>query len=401
MKIVILSATCSKSKYEEICKKRTVKSLDTNQNFFLSIINGLIENNYKDITCISLLPVSYATFPERIIDRQEEFSEGINYIYCKTINLPYIRNLYASFQIKKELKKFLRDNKNEEIVMIADGLFYELKGVCDYTHKMKKKIYAIVTDVPSFVSNMGNETNIKGKLLDCYGSMANKAITKKYDGYVFLTKYLNNYFNRANKPFRILEGLLGNNQYPKKEKKDTDLPVVLYAGKLNKEFGVLALAQASKYLHGICNIEIYGANGDCDDELNKLCLENLNLKIHGIISLNELLKKEVEADLLINPRPSGQYFTKFSFPSKTLEYMASGTPVLMYKLEGIPDEYDKYLLYMSGTSPIDIANSIKTLLCKSSDELLKFGFEAKKFVEEKKCSKCQVKKIVELIENDQ
>ena len=175
------------------------------------------------------------------------------------------------------------------------------------------------------------------------------------------------------------------------------LPVVMYAGKLNKEFGVLALAEASSYLKGICKIEMYGANGDCDNLLKELSNKNDNLSVNGIIPLTELLIKETEVELLVNPRPNGQYFTEYSFPSKTLEYMSSGTPVLMYKLEGIPEEYNDYLYYIDGYDPIDIANSIINVLGKGKVELYKKGVKAQTFVRNNKNAKVQTKKILEFL----
>ena len=38
----------------------------------------------------------------------------------------------------------------------------------------------------------------------------------------------------------------------------------------------------------------------------------------------------------VNPRQNNEEFTKYSFPSKTMEYLASGVPVVAYKLDGIP-----------------------------------------------------------------
>ena len=57
-------------------------------------------------------------------------------------------------------------------------------------------------------------------------------------------------------------------------------------------------------------------------------------RIHfgGVIPLSEVIEKEIQATILINPRPVDQEFTKYSFPSKIMEYMSSGTPVLTTKL---------------------------------------------------------------------
>ena len=54
--------------------------------------------------------------------------------------------------------------------------------------------------------------------------------------------------------------------------------------------------------------------------------------------------EELKATLLVNPRPTTEEFTIYSFPSKNMEYMASGTPLLTTKLPGMPEEYHQYVL---------------------------------------------------------
>lgn len=399
MKIVIISSTCSTEKYKEVCDKRIVKSLDTNQKFFRSIISGFKANGYNDIICVSVLPVSYGTYPDRIIPRQEEAADGVKYVYCKTRNYPVIRNLYSSGQVKKEVKKILKKFCNEEIIFITDGLFCEFGKACDLIRRSKRKVYAIITDIPSYVADT-KHSGMKSRMYEIYGRRGDRVINDKYDGYVFLTKYMNELCNKNNKPYIIVEGLLDDSIFPEKQRKEESesLPTVLYAGKYNSEFGVLKLAQSASQLKEDCKIELYGASDDCIDELKKLESENANLTVNGILDLLSLLQKEVDADLLVNPRRGNQTFTKYSFPSKTLEYMNSGTPVLMYRLEGVPSEYDEYLYYVEDySSNGDIATAIKGVLSLGQDALRSKGASAREFVRENKNNVFQTKKILDFI----
>jgi len=79
--------------------------------------------------------------------------------------------------------------------------------------------------------------------------------------------------------------------------------------------------------------------------------------------------------------------------------MLSGKPVLMYKLDSIPDEYDPYLYYVEGNLSSDIANKIIEICEKPQSELDSFGLKARQFVLENKNSQVQAKKIVDMIEN--
>ena len=81
----------------------------------------------------------------------------------------------------------------------------------------------------------------------------------------------------------------------------------------------------------------------------------------GEIPRNKLLAYQKDADLLINPRINAGIFTRYSFPSKNMEYMSSGTPMVGYKLEGIPEEYDNYINYFAEPTAESIASCIVKL----------------------------------------
>jgi len=80
-----------------------------------------------------------------------------------------------------------------------------------------------------------------------------------------------------------------------------------------------------------------------------------------------------------------------------MEYILSGKPVLMYKLDGVPDEYDQYLYYINGSEPKDIADRIMEVCEKPQSELDDFGQKARQFVLENKSSEIQAKKIIDMI----
>jgi len=61
-----------------------------------------------------------------------------------------------------------------------------------------------------------------------------------------------------------------------------------------------------------------------------------NIKFMGYLPIKDLRMKLKVAHLLINPRPVELDFNRFSFPSKLIEYMASGTPVITTNLPNIP-----------------------------------------------------------------
>ena len=101
--------------------------------------------------------------------------------------------------------------------------------------------------------------------------------------------------------------------------------------------------------------------------------------------------------LLVNPRTPEGEFTKYSFPSKTMEYMASGVPVLMYRLPGIPEEYFNYCYKVEDVGETALTKAIEDVLNKSSEELANMGKSAREFILEHKNPIAQMGKVVEFI----
>ena len=49
------------------------------------------------------------------------------------------------------------------------------------------------------------------------------------------------------------------------------------------------------------------------------------------------------ATVLVNPRPNGEAYTRYSFPSKNIDYLLSGKPVVAFVLDGMSPDYRNFL----------------------------------------------------------
>ncbi|MDY0292929.1 MAG: hypothetical protein RBR02_11415, partial [Desulfuromonadaceae bacterium] len=110
----------------------------------------------------------------------------------------------------------------------------------------------------------------------------------------------------------------------------------------------------------------------------------------------EVIDAELDASLLVNPRPTEGEYTKYSFPSKTLEYMVSGTPVLTAELPGIPLEYYDYLWFFEENGS-GLERALRYILSKKNTELEKFGEKSRDFALRYKNNISQAAKTIELI----
>ena len=112
---------------------------------------------------------------------------------------------------------------------------------------------------------------------------------------------------------------------------------------------------------------------------------------------DEIYKLQQKARLLVNPRSSKEEFTMYSFPSKTMEYMASGTPVIMCRLKCIPEEYNEHLYFFNNEDINSMAEDLKAICDLNDDVLISKGLSAAEFINSQKSSLIQVRKILNLL----
>ena len=220
------------------------------------------------------------------------------------------------------------------------------------------------------------------------------AKAKAMDSFVVLTEHLAQTIEAGERPYDIVECICDAGQ---KEAAKTrgERNRVLYSGTLEKEYGILDVAEAFTHIPD-AEFWVYGL-GNAAAELEKLSEEHKNVKYFGFADQAVIAQARDQSDYLINPRRPTGTFTKYSFPSKTAEYMVSGKPVIMYKLEGVPDEYDGYLNYLTAETSIGIADELKTIFEKDYDALAEKAKMGRVFAIENKCAKKQAEKIIALI----
>lgn len=91
-----------------------------------------------------------------------------------------------------------------------------------------------------------------------------------------------------------------------------------------------------------------------------------------------------KAHLLVVNKPTADDYSNYSFSSKILEYMASGTPVLTTKVGGMPEEYYEYFYFIEEENVDGIQSAIENYLNFSEKQLKDKGIAAKEFANSKK-----------------
>lgn len=315
-------------------------------------------------------------------DRWSELENGIHYTYLTNSRGGYAKLLRNSFKYAYQYLKHHRD-----AVIVCDVLNFTVSfGAALAARVQKRKVIGIVTDFPEQLSG---KPDLNSRLI--WG------LVRLCTGYVVLSEYMKKRLN-PQKPAIVLEGHVDSGmklavntiegKYPTK--------VCLYAGSLHRKNGIEKLVKAFSAADiKEAELHIYG-DGDYAEELRTM--KNEHIRYYGKVPNDVVVNEEVKATLLINPRPTDAEFTKYSFPSKNLEYMASGTPLLTTKLPGMPIEHIEYV-YLFGDETVEgMSRTLNEVLSKPRKELHQKGMNAKQYVMENKTESVQAKKILKMAE---
>lgn len=257
-------------------------------------------------------------------------------------------------------------------------------------HKVKK--YAVVTDVPGYRVINRNDMSLVDKLVDRLGIF----LLSKYDGYILLSEEMADIMNIKNKPYTVVEGVCANDTDETKYKKD-DCFSVMYAGSLMHKYNIDSLINAVIDLEDKNVVLKLFGNGEMADEIIEISKTHNCIKYYGTVSNSRVLEEEKKSWLLVNPRSTKEEYTKYSFPSKNIEYMRSGTPVLYTKLKSMPEEYYEYINLIEDESADGIKSAIEQIADGDYSLYEEKANAARKFVLENKSSAVQAKKILKMI----
>ena len=262
------------------------------------------------------------------------------------------------------------------------------------------KAILIIPDLPKYMDMSKQKSLIKRilKPLDIY--IMNKLVNKM-SGVIVLTRYIAEDIIKSKVPFIVMEGIVPvKYDVDRQDLGQTGIKtkkIISYAGGLIEEYGVKMLIDAFALIKDEdYRLWLFG-RGELEELIKYASQKDHRIKYLGIISNIELTNKQLQSTVLVNLKFSKSSFTKYSFPSKILEYMVSGRPVITTKLPGIPEEYFKYLFVLHNETPEELAKLLIKVCSMDTNALSKFGKQAKEFVYNNKNYYVQGKRIYDFL----
>jgi glycosyltransferase involved in cell wall biosynthesis len=374
-------------------------------SFQWGLVEGLEQCLHKAVDLCTTLPVgTYPRHYKKLLIQGGKWNHrgGASDLEIGYVNLPLLKQYLRFNESINYIEKWLANHQCDNNVVILYSLYSPfLKAIEVIKKKYKESIYIclVVPDLPLHYGIQSSLISVRG-IIERFDGYKKLNMLNCVDSFVLLTEQMKEPLKIGSKPYVVIEGIARSEVRCLRDNHEDLKKSVLYTGTLNYEFGIANLLKAFEQIEGnYYELWICGS-GEAEKEIIAMSKVDQRIKYFGYVSKKEIYELQQQATLLINPRTNEGEYTKYSFPSKTMEYMLSGKPVLMYKLDGIPDEYDQYLYYINGSEPKDIADRIMEICKQPQSELDDFGQKARKFVLENKNSEVQAKKIIDMLNED-
>ena len=281
-----------------------------------------LRNVKKGLTAAGceVIVFSYQSIPvpdSSIADLEKEIivSESENEFYV-------FKNKNTALAVLEYRKKILNSIGKGDIVLFYNSIYPTLF--------MQKKIHALGASVILILADFTEPEEYRSLVRKTLAHMC-KIDMKKYDSYVLLSigymKSLGNKDNRILVQGGIDEAILGRFSIPKLN----GILTYYYSGLLSEENGVLNMVEAFEAIENADIRLVISGKGSLEHYIRKKCSQDRRITYIGYVNNEQYYKLLENAHILINPRNMEIPQNKNNFPSKIMEYLASGRMIISTK----------------------------------------------------------------------
>lgn len=399
MKILLLGSLISAAQMEQLNSNSKEKASVAPVNYETMLAKGLVENGAK-VDALSVPAV--AAFPHSIykhIDKKQETIENnIQIQWVPFVNIQGLKQLTIKKNVEQLLEQWLQENKDvkDKVVLMYSIYPPYTESAVRLCKKYGCHLSAVITDLPEYMYSWKNMKGIRGwyskrlseKMLELQG---------RCDSYILFTKPMAAKMGIEDKPYMVSEGFCDasifddipdQEKYPRK--------TIVYGGNLSRLYGIQNLVKGFMQTDLDAELHLYGAGGDAAF-IEECAKQDSRIKFFGRVDRKTLLVALKKAHLLVVNKPTADDYSNYSFSSKILEYMASGTPLLTTKVGGMPEEYYDYFYFFDEESTEGIKSSLEKIVNFSDKQLRDKGISARAFAVKNKSYQYMTSTIVSFL----
>lgn len=230
---------------------------------------------------------------------------------------------------------------DDNTVVIFYNITYANFGLAKKIKKKGGKVILVLADYT-------DSREEKGILRKVLASLCQREF-KKIEHIITLSKMPNIKFGERTR-LGVVHGGIKNSYYenfklpPRKEK-----IIFMYAGLLSTVTGVDTLLEAISQISNP-NVEFYiSGKGELEGQVRSFARYDKRVRYLGFLNQKEYLNKLNKSHVFINPRNMSLPQNSNNFPSKILEYLATGRIIISTQFSG-HDEFNNNMIWFDGTA---------------------------------------------------
>lgn len=343
----------------EITRKTKTWVENAANTFQKRLITGLSEQkiNLSIISApfIGAWPKAYQDVTFHGFENEKNTSGKIEYVHFN--NIWGYRNISRTKAVKKAVRNFMQASNDTQKAIIVYSPHTPLLEGAVYAKSIDPSIHIclVVPDLPQYM-NLSKKAHPVYDFFKKFDIKRFMELNTQVDSYMLLTKHMAVPMQVGQRPYIVVEGIADDDcEIPQPHEKGKR---VAYAGKLNESFGAKRLVEAFEQISDPdASLEICGG-GELKEYIVSMCEKDPRIHYHGVVPAAEAAKLLQESDVLVNPRQNDDEYTKYSFPSKNIEYLMTGNAVVAYMLDGMPEAYREFLNIPCDNSVESLAESL-------------------------------------------
>lgn len=387
---ILVGFTVDDMQVDTISERSAVLPVQTH-NFARSLVRALNSVSIR-VRLLSTIPVpNYPEYPFIVIrsgTTEQSGARGLTMGFVNLLVLKHVTRIYSSFT--RGLRFTLRERPG---VIMVHGVHTPFLIFALVAGKLVgAKTCLIMTDPPGVVRSVDG---VVARALKRVDRLIVSILARRFDGIIALTRQLANDFAPLTECL-VMEGFADTSLAEMSARPEASEFRIAYAGGLSEEYGVRNLVLAFKQIDKPdLRLDLYG-RGPLVDWVERQSQADPRIRYHGAVAHGHLMYELRAARVLINPRPPGQSFLQYSFPSKLLEYMTLGVPVIATRIPGIPEEYFSYVETVDDGT-VEALSSAITAVLEDETSAVRRASRAQAFVLEKKSERAQGVRIFEFL----
>ena len=390
-KILLVSGSLSEHVIGDMKERYGYEAGFAIQKYYRLLEKGF-ERNGMEIDAVSILPIPKKNAPFKLKRYTREKERNVCYSYVPFLAFPPLYHVWMLFCVMWRVFWWSIKNRKDGVVVCDILIPCLCIGTALGSALAHGRRVAWITDMPG----MDNQRCLHYDEMSVLGRWQMQCIYR-FSGYIFTTVQTYDMLNPHKRPYIVMEGLVDPDvKAPEGLEKNTTRDI-FYAGGLVDAYGLDTLCQAfMKLKNEDIRLVIYG-RGPLAEKIKEYAKEDSRIDYRGAASNNIIVEAEQKATLLVNPRFTGGEYTLYSYPSKNIEYMVSGTPCVTTRLAGIPSDHYPYIYTFDEETVDGYANTLQSLLKHTNEELLAFGTMAQQYILGNKNATVQTKRIINLV----